>query len=46
MLDVTPSGIRAVHVKPAGRREVVVSVKGVHPNTREEVVLDYLAKFQ
>ena len=45
VLDVTPSGIRAVHVKPAGRREVVVSVKGVHPNTREEVVLDYLAKF-
>ena len=45
VLDVTPSGTRAVHVKPAGRREVVVSVKGVHPNTREEVVLEYLAKF-
>ena len=45
VLDVTASGIRAVHVKPAGRREVVVNVKGVHPNTREEVVLEYLAKF-
>ena len=45
VMDVTPSGTRAVHVKPAGRREVVVSVKGVHPNTREEVVLEYLSKF-
>ena len=45
VLDVTSSGTRAVHVKPAGRREVVVSIKGIHPNTREEVVLNYLEKF-
>ena len=45
VLDVTASGTRAVHVKPAGRREVVVSIKGIHPNTREEVVLEYLGKF-
>ena len=45
VLDVTASGTRAVHVKPAGRREVVVSIKGIHPNTREEVVIEYLEKF-
>ena len=45
VLDVTESGIRSVMVKPAGKREVVVTVKGIHPNTREEVVLDYLGKF-
>ena len=45
VLDVTESGIRSVMVKPAGKREVVVTIKGIHPNTREEVVLDYLGKF-
>ena len=33
VFEVTESGIRAVHVKPAGKREVVISVKGLHPNT-------------
>jgi hypothetical protein len=32
-------------VKPAGKREVVVTVKGINPNTRDSVVLDYLGKF-
>ena len=32
-------------VKPAGKRDVVVTIKGIHPNTREDVVLDYLGKF-
>ena len=45
VLEVTPSGIRAVLVKPAGKREVVISAKGIHPNTGDEVVLDYLRKF-
>ena len=45
VLDVTETGIRLVMVKPAGRREVVVTIKGIHPNTRDEVVLDYLSKF-
>ena len=45
VLDVTESGIRSVMVKPAGKREVVVTIKGIHPNTREEVVLDYIGKF-
>ena len=42
VIVVTDSGIRIVLVKPAGKREVVVTAKGIHPNTREDVVLDYL----
>ena len=45
VFEVTESGIRAVHVKPAGKREVVVTTKGIHPNTRDDVVIDYLGKF-
>ena len=45
VFDVTASGIRAVNVKPAGKREVVVTVKGLHPNTRDDAVIDYLGKF-
>jgi hypothetical protein len=45
VLQVTESGIRSSLVKPAGKREVVVTVKGIHPNTRDTVVLDYLSKF-
>ena len=45
VLEVTLSGICAVHVKPAGKREVVVTMKGIHPNTRDDGVIDYLSKF-
>ena len=45
VLEVTESGIRAVNVKPAGKREVVVTVKGLHPNTRDQGVIEYLNKF-
>ena len=45
VFDVTASGIRAVNVKPAGKREVIVTVKGLHPNTRDEGVIEYLGKF-
>ena len=34
-----------MQVKPSGKREVVVTLKGVHPNTRDDGVMDYLAKF-
>ena len=45
VFDVTASGIRAVNVKPAGKRDVVVNIKGLHPNTRDDGVIDYLGKF-
>ena len=45
VLAVTSSGVRAVLVKPAGRREAVVTLRGVHPNTSDDYVMEYLAKF-
>ena len=45
VLDVTSSGIRTVLVKPAGKREAVVTLKGIHPNTSDRTVIDYLSKF-
>ena len=41
----TRSGIRAVNVKPVGQREVVVTLRGLHPNTRDDGVIYYLGKF-
>ena len=45
VFEVTKSGIRAVHVKPAGKRDVVVTIKGLHPNTRDDGVINYLSKY-
>ena len=45
VLDVTASGIRAILAKPAGKRDVVITLQGVHPNTTDNTVLEYLAKF-
>ena len=45
VLEITEIGIRSTMVKPAGKKEVVVTVKGIHPNTRDSVVIDYLSKF-
>ena len=45
VIEVTRSGTRAVLAKPAGKREVVVTARGIHPNTGDEVVVDYLGKF-
>ena len=45
VFEVTASGIRSSMVKPSGKREVVVTIKGIHPNTRDSTVLEYLAKF-
>ena len=32
-------------VKPAGNREIIVTLKGIHPITRDDGVMDYLSKF-
>ena len=45
MFEVSQSSIRAVHIKPASKRDVIVTVKGLHPNTRDDGVVDYLNKF-
>ena len=45
VIQVTESGIRVVQVKPSGKRDVIVTLKGIHPNTRDDGVMDYLTYF-
>ena len=45
VIEITESGIRAVNVKPAGKRDVVINIKGLHPNTMDEGVIEYLGKY-
>ena len=45
VLEVSSTGIRATYIKPAGKKEVVVKLKGVHPNTKDDVIVSYLNKF-
>ena len=45
VFEVTNTGIRAVNIKPAGKREVIVNIKNIHPNTMDDGVVDYLNKF-
>ena len=42
VVDVTSTGIRSVIVKSAGKREVVVTINGIHPSTLDDIVFDYL----
>ena len=43
--EITASGIRSTMVKPAGKRAVVVSSRGLHPNARDTAVMSYLSRF-
>ena len=45
VFEVTESGIRVTDVRPAGKREVVITMRGIHPNTRDDGVTDYLSKY-
>ena len=45
VIEVTSTGIKAILVRQCGKRESIVTIKGIHPNTRDEVVTDYLMKF-
>ena len=45
IIQVTQAGVRVVHIKPAGKREVIVTLRGLHPNVKDQSVLDYLSKF-
>ena len=42
---VNSHGVSVVNVRPAGKRDVVVTVRGLHPNTKDEGVKNYLSKF-
>ena len=45
VLEVNNNGVRAINVKPLNKREVVVSIKNVHPNTRDDDAIRYLNLF-
>ena len=45
VLQVTESGIRSVMVKQAGKREVVMTLGGVHPNTNDSHIINYTLFF-
>ena len=41
LLEIKP-GLRVAQIRPSGRREVVLLIKGLHPNTLDETVIRYL----
>ena len=45
VIQVTNTGIRALKIKPAGKRVIVVTLRGIHLNIRDDGVMDYLSKF-
>ena len=45
IIEVTQSGIRAVNIKPVNKREVVICMKNIHPNTKDDTVITYLNKY-
>ena len=45
VLQVTHSGVRSVLVKQGGKKDIVMTFKGIHPNTRDSTVLSYISKF-
>ena len=44
VFEVTSSGIRAVNIKPVGKREAVVTIRGLHPNTKDEFTGIYYSR--
>ena len=45
VIQLNSAGVRVVNVKAAGKREVVATLRGLHPNTKDQGVLDYLSRF-
>ena len=45
VLEVNNNGVRAINVKPLNKREVIVTIKNVHPNTRDDEAIRYLNLF-
>ena len=40
---ILKEGIRTTTIRPVGKREVLVTVYGLHPDTRDEAVIQYLS---
>ena len=45
VIEVNNTGLKVIHIKSAGKREVVLTLKGLNPNTKDQGVMDYLSKF-
>ena len=45
VIEVSKNGVRAVNVKPVNNREVVINIRNVHPNTKDEMLIDCLNNF-
>ena len=45
VIEENNRGVHAINMKPLNKREVIVSIKNIHPNTRDDIVLDYLSKY-
>ena len=39
---VVKEGVRTTSIRPAGKKDVLVTVSGLHPNTRDQAVVRYL----
>ena len=40
---ILKKGVQTTYIRPAGKKEVSVFISGLHPNTREQAVVRYLA---
>ena len=45
VVEVSKNGVRATNVKPVNKREVIINLRNLHPNTRDKTVINYLNKF-
>ena len=36
-------GLRTGNIRPAGKKEQAVTISGLHPNTKDQAVVKYLA---
>ena len=39
---IVKEGVRTTSIRPAGRKDVLVTVSGLHPNTKDQAVIRYL----
>ena len=45
VVEVNSNGVRAINMKPVNKREAIVNIRNIHPNTKDDVVMEYLNKF-
>ena len=45
-IQASKNGIRAVCINPTGKRGVIVNLRGLHPNTKDDVIINSLSKLE